>query len=409
MGGVRVCAATIGKSTMNRHLSLLAALVLAAAGNLFSAPLDEPRLAAVRESLGRGASFLLSRQQEDGSWFRHPAITALVCMSLIDSPQYASDPTVKAAAGRGLDFVVRFAKADGSIWAEGAEQYPNYCTAVSLVALAAADRPGDRETVRRARDFLMSPASQFSELPETDPSYGGIGYGKRGRPDLSNTQWALEALAMTDHLDREPLNHDPEKAKQADLAWERARVFLANCQNLAETNQAAWVMSDPANRGGFIYMPGGTEEGLEPESKAGEGEAEGRRGLRSYGSMTYAGFKSMLYAKIEKDDVRVQAAFDWIRRHFTFAENPGVGPQGHFYFLHTAAKALHVFGEETVVDMAGTPHAWRRVFVDQVLAMQKPEGFWVNDASARWMEGMPELTTAYAMMALEIAAGGTLK
>jgi len=394
---------------MKRHLSLLAALVLAAVPPLVSAPLDEPLLAAVRESLGQGAAYLIGRQQEDGSWSRHPAITSLVCMALVDSPQYTTDPNVKAAADRGLDFVVRFAKPDGAIWTEGTEQYPNYSTAVSLIALAAADRPQDRDIVRRARDFLMSPASQFSELPEDDPSYGGIGYGRRGRPDLSNTQWALEALAMTDHLDREPLNHDPERAKKADLAWERARVFLANCQNLAETNQAAWVMSDPANRGGFIYMPGGTEEGIDPESKAGEAEAGGRRGLRSYGSMTYAGFKSMLYAKIEKDDVRVQAAFDWIRRHFTFAENPGVGPQGHFYYLHTAAKALHVFGEETVVDTAGNSHTWRRVFVDQVLAMQKPEGFWVNDASARWMEGMSELSTAYAMMALEIAAGEALK
>lgn len=390
---------------MQRSLSLVAIFGFLVAGNLVSAPLDEARLASIRESLGRAAAYLVDRQQEDGSWSRHPAITSLVCMALIDSPQYKTDAAVKASANRGLDFVVRFAKPDGAIWTEGTEQYPNYTTAVSLIALAAADRPQDRDIVRRARDFLLSPASQFNELPEDDPSFGGIGYGRRGRPDLSNTQWALEALAMTDHLDREPYTDDPERAKKADLAWERALVFLTNCQNLAETNDAAWVMSDPANRGGFIYMPGGTEGGVEPESKAGEAAAGG---LRSYGSMTYAGFKSMLYAKVERDDVRVQAAFDWIRRHFTFAENPGVGPQGHFYYLHTAAKALHVFGEETVVDTDGTAHTWRQVFVDQVLAMQKAEGFWVNEGSARWMEGMAELATAYAMMALEIAAADAL-
>ena len=97
------------------------------------------------------------------------------------------------------------------------------------------------------------------------------------------------------------------------------------------------------------------------------------------------------------------------RRDFTFAENPGVGAQGHFYYLHTVAKALAVYGDETVVDQAGQEHAWRAEFIDQVLSMQKPEGFWVNEANGRWMESMPELVTAYSMMALEVAAGDALK
>lgn len=388
------------------------AFLLVAAVTLFSnaapAPLGEQRVAALKTSLTKAGNYLLAKQMDDGSWYQHPAITSLICMGLIDSPQ-ATDPKVKAAIERGLDFVVRFVKPDGSIWTEGNDQYPNYCTAVSLIALAAADRPQDRVAVRRARAFLMGPSSQFSELPKDDPSYGGIGYGKKLRPDLSNTQWALEALAMTDHLDREPLSNDPEQAKQADLAWERARSFLTNCQNLAETNKAGWVLSDPDNRGGFIYMPGCDEDGIAAESKAGEEDMGGKQGLRSYGSMTYAGLKSMLYAKVGKDDVRVKAAYDWIRRHFTFAENPGVGAQGHFYYLHTVAKALAVYGDEIVVDQTGKEHAWRAEFIDQILSMQKPEGFWVNEASSRWMESMPELVTAYSMMALEVAAGDALK
>lgn len=389
-------------------LFVAAAFLLSSALPAAPAPLGDERTAALKASLTKAGNYLLAKQMNDGSWFQHPAITSLICMGLIDSPQ-AADPKVKAAIEKGLDFVVRFAKPDGSIWTEGNDQYPNYCTAVSLIALAAADRPQDQAVVRRARAFLMGPDSQFSNLPKDDPSYGGIGYGKRLRPDLSNTQWALEALAMTDHLDREPLSNDPEKAKQADLAWERARTFLTNCQNLAETNQAAWVMSDPDNRGGFIYMPGCDENGVAAESKAGEEDMGGKQGLRSYGSMTYAGLKSMLYAKVDKDDVRVKAAFDWIRRHYTFAKNPGVGAQGHFYYLHTVAKALSVYGDEVVVDQAGKEHPWRAEFIDQVLAMQKPEGFWVNEANSRWMESMPELVTAYSMMALEIAAGDALK
>ncbi|MBT7302366.1 MAG: hypothetical protein HN849_22745 [Victivallales bacterium] len=396
---------------MTRRFSILLVAVALLGAGMASAQqgqFSKQQTAGLRIALHKGGAFLLGKQLDDGSWYQHPAITSLVCMALIDSPDYA-DAEVKKAVARALDFVVRFAKPDGSIWTEGNQQYPNYCTSVSLIALAAADRTKDRTVIRKARDFLMGPKSQFSNLPKDDPSYGGVGYGKSLRPDLSNTQWALEALHMTDHLDREPLAKNPERAKKADLAWDRAVSFLTSCQNLAETNKAGWVMSDPANKGGFIYLPGCKENGLPPESKAGEEDMGGRKGLRSYGSMTYAGLKSMLYAKLGKDDVRVKAAHEWVRQNFTFDENPGIGAQGHFYYLHTVAKALAVYGEDVVVDAKGAKHAWRIEFVEKLLAMQKPEGYWVNEASGRWMESMPELVTAYAMISLEVAAGDALR
>ena len=42
---------------------------------------------------------------------------------------------------------------------------------------------------------------------------------------------------------------------------------------------------------------------------------DGRRMIRSYGSMTYAGLKSMMYAGLTKDDPRVKAATEWISKH----------------------------------------------------------------------------------------------
>jgi hypothetical protein len=62
-----------------------------------------------------------------------------------------------------------------------------------------------------------------------------------------------------------------------------------------------------------------------------------------------------------------------------------------------------------VVDGKGVEHNWRVEFIDKLLAMQKPEGVWVNEASGRWMESMPELVTAYGMMSMEVAAGAALK
>jgi squalene-hopene/tetraprenyl-beta-curcumene cyclase len=135
---------------------------------------------------------------------------------------------------------------------------------------------------------------------------------------------------------------------------------------------------------------------------------EGTRSLRSYGSMTYAGFKSLLYAGLSKDDPRVTAAWDWIRRNYTFAENPGLGQQGRYYYLHAAARAMFAANTASVVPLdakasgEGAPRNWRNDLVDALLGTQREDGSWVNGAD-RWQEGQPELVTAYAVLALEEA------
>jgi squalene-hopene/tetraprenyl-beta-curcumene cyclase len=132
----------------------------------------------------------------------------------------------------------------------------------------------------------------------------------------------------------------------------------------------------------------------------------GTRSLRSYGSMTYAGFKSMLFAGLAKDDPRVTAAWDWIRRNYGFAENPGLGQQGRYYYVHAAARALFATNAPTVVPVQGgadaAPRNWRDDLSDALLAAQRADGTWVNSAD-RWQEGQPDLVTAYAALALEEA------
>ena len=114
---------------------------------------------------------------------------------------------------------------------------------------------------------------------------------------------------------------------------------------------------------------------------------------------TYAGLKSMIFAGLDKDDPRVKAALEWLRKHYTFDENPGMGDAGLFYYYHTMAKALDVLGEETFADAAGKEHDWRKELADAVIARQREDGAWVN-ANARWMENDPNLVTAYAILAL---------
>ena len=112
----------------------------------------------------------------------------------------------------------------------------------------------------------------------------------------------------------------------------RALVFVSRCQNLeSEHNTLAFAKKNPDD-GGFIYTA--AAGGQSPAGQTPNG------GLRSYGSMTYAGLKSMIYAGVRADDPRVKAARKWIQQHYDLSSNPGMGQAGLYYYYQTVAKAL---------------------------------------------------------------------
>ncbi len=82
-----------------------------------------------------------------------------------------------------------------------------------------------------------------------------------------------------------------------------------------------------------------------------------------------------------------------------------MGPQGLFYYYHTMAKALAVYGANTIVLKGGKEVDWRRGLALRLLDLQKGDGFWVNE-NGRWWEKDPVLVTAYAIMTLEILYQG---
>ena len=344
---------------------------------------DESLLRESRASVSRALRYLWDTQREDGSWRGDPAITAIAVTAMAGSGQQDFSSDSKPVA-RALEFIRRFTKPDGGIYGEF---YPSYTTSVCVMALIEAGRPEDKERIRDAQRFLLGlQADETEGVSPDDPQYGGWGYEPQGkeegmqRADLSNTQLALEAVRALQEAAEEDTPQGGAAGDTAltetELCFQKAIRYLERCQN-----------SD----GGFIYRPG--------ESKAGEAAGGG---LRSYGSMTYAGLKSMIYARVDRSDPRVRAAYDWVRQHWTVTENSGLGAQGLFYYYQTMAKALSACGAEIIVDAAGGEHDWRAELLDQLLKTQQADGSWVN-ANGRWMEAIPELVTGYTVLTIEHA------
>lgn len=125
-------------------------------------------------------------------------------------------------------------------------------------------------------------------------------------------------------------------------------------------------------------------------------------GLRSYAGMTYAGLKSMICAGLTHDDPRVKAAYDYITKHYSLDENPGLGQRGLYYYYQTFAKAMDLYGKPTIVDGSGKSHDWRAELVAALAKHQNSNGSWVNPSDS-FMEGDPNIVTAYSLLALASA------
>src|SRR5690606_31289132 len=135
--------------------------------------------------------------------------------------------------------------------------------------------------------------------------------------------------------------------------FKKALVFVSRCQNLkGEENDQAWA--GKIDDGSFIYTPaagGSTKVQDEPLPDG---------GLPGYGSMTYAGIKSLIYCGVDKNDRRIQKALEWVRKNYTLDRNPGMpdvrAQWGLYYYYHTMAKCLSVLGEDFLVDAEGKKH-----------------------------------------------------
>lgn len=327
------------------------------------------------EVVKKGLAFLAESQADDGTFSRQagPGLTALAITAGLRNGLTAEEPWV----AKGLEALEGFVKPDGGIY--GGDRLRNYETCIAVVCFAEANKSGQYDEVLSNADKFLKGLQYGSkgDKDASDPWFGGVGYGGPERPDLSNTAYLVQALRATGN-------------SEDDEAIQRALTFVARCQNLQDRDD-----SDPVkaafNDGGFTYVVPTEESGDDGESSDG--------GLRSYGSMTYSGLKSMIYAGLSKEDKRVKAAIDWIGKHYSVTENPGQGTAGLFYYYNTFATALDVSGVDKLTDEEGTEHDWRGDLVEQLAKTQSDNGSWTNE-NQRWLEGDPNLSTSFALIAL---------
>lgn len=381
--------------------------------------------AEARDMADKAAAWLLTQQDANtGGWSvpkgevddqgrskqpHLPGITALVLTGLLDGAG-SDKPTGDAEPGpevmMGVKYLLNWQQPDGGIYDR---VLPSYNTSLAVSALSRVDLPRAREAVNKSVVFLRGLQwSEFSDnsiggseaarpVERNHPFYGGVGYGKHGRPDGSNLNLFMQAL-------------QDAGVPPTDPAVQRAMVFLQRLQMSDAVNDMPYA--DGSNQGGFIYAT--VENAESVDGRAGQSQAgtieetmdDGSRvsRLRAYGSMTYAGFKSYLYADLDRDDDRVRAALGWISRHYTVDENPGMGTDGLYYYYVTFARALAAWGEPTITLIEGegmetAARDWRADLVAKLKGLQNEDGSF-RSVDDRWMENDPVLITAYALIAL---------
>jgi squalene-hopene/tetraprenyl-beta-curcumene cyclase len=348
----------------------------------------------IERAIDRGQAWLQSNQNSNGWWSTpdQPAVTALGLIAFQGDPKGRYQTTEPAWLKKGYAYLLSCVRPDGGIHRSN---LVTYNTSISMLALLAANKPEYDPLLRKARRFLVGLQGNFEERDQKVFD-GGIGYGtKYQHSDMGNTAAALEALYYSKHLVA-----DKNLADSRDLNWAAAIQFLQNCQNLPAYNKQPWASDDPKNRGGFVYYPGQSMAGAETNS------ATGRVALRSYGSISYSGLLSYIYADLKHDDPRVLAVFDWLRRNYTLEENPGMGPQGLYYYFHTMTKALSAYGVEELALNEGGKLDWRKEVAMRLINLQQRDGSWSNE-NGRWWEKDPALVTSYAVLALEMIWRGS--
>ena len=179
-----------------RRIKILLVAIASCVAPLFGAEPGPSERAQLQ--IDKGLAYLRAQQKPDHSWQRdvdQPAVTAIVLKAFLGDKQYdAGNPIIKD----GFERLLTYQQPNGGIYKD---MLANYNTAIAVSALAEV-RGTYAPQMEKAVVFLKQ--LQWNNNPEnlverktveaSDVRFGGWGYGRKERPDLSNLQVALDAL-----------------------------------------------------------------------------------------------------------------------------------------------------------------------------------------------------------------------
>jgi len=383
-----------------------------------AAPQDDlaKRLA---ETYSAAADWLVGQQDAGGAWkmgppgqqMASPSYTGLILTALANAPAPIRAKH-KAALDKATAFLLSKANQDGSFGEGPAGGFlKTYTTAIALMALSSVE-PGDkvRDALRGAQAYLKN-----NQLRE-GLGAGGLGYGdeepkvnqgqltikKSVIPNLSVTGFAAEGMIMAE---RAGLPREKE-------FWELVVKYVRRCQNSTEVNTDPEFQAELKKHGLSVGDDGGlyyAASGDPKIHKAATKKIADREVIQSYGSMTYDGIKTYLYAGLPKDSPEVKAAVDWVRKNYSVDLHPGfphdkatrAHEQGLYYYYLLMARALDAYGENPFETFDGKKHDWPQELAGKFLASVRESKMWKND-NPRWYEGDPVLVTSYVLITCDI-------
>jgi len=364
------------------------------------------------------ADALVKLQMSSGAWpvimpdrqVPSVAYTAMTVRALSGAPP-ALRSKYQANLDKGLEFLLGKANPDGSFGEGDSGTYmKTYATAVALSALSTAprtERIGD--AIRGAQAYLKR--NQLTEGPHK----GGSGYGDEEPKRNPETGLFEVKRSTTANLSASAAVAEAMKDSGVSLSddyWPLVTEFVRKCQNNSEVNKDPAFLAALKEKGmsvgddGSLYYTPVADGAVQ---KAGTRKVADREFIVGYGSMTYDGIKTYIYAGLRRDSPEVKSALGWIKRNYTldahpgFVFNPGTKThlRGLYYYYLMMARALDACGERPLVAADGRSHDWPVELGEQLLKTMRESKAWQNENPA-WYEGDSVLVTGYVLNVLDI-------
>ncbi|WP_422929854.1 hypothetical protein [Singulisphaera sp. PoT] len=244
---------------------------------------------------------------------------------------------------------------------------------------AGGHKPGLSQTMTILRE------SQWNEsrgCVNSHRYFGGTGKDGRSAPDLLHTAQSLQVLLSAG------LPADDPYAQ-------KAITFVARCQKVSQSSSPdASTKHDDPEEGGFL---------VEPALKEASGRGEVATKTKPNGVATCMGLTSLLGSGVAVEDVRIQRALGWLRRHYSLDVHPGMSTtnQGLYRYYYEFARLMRMLGLDHFRDDQGVLHDWREELALRLSDRQQGDGSWVNpQESPEQAHSSPVMITTYALLTL---------